>query len=172
MKGASNIIVIGLIIMMFCTTCETTTILDYENKLFEQFFEKRDFTNNKYDGYRKGDSIFFASIKRSGDEVEEFTLWWMVYSSIQQNINIIIDKVELLTENNDLLFSNKEINFNGELRLDGNLFIKSIVLITDIPKLQLQIPKENYIVKVYFNNDVFIYEFYPHERRYVIAISQ
>jgi hypothetical protein len=156
--------------------CKTTTILDFENVEYEKFIKNSTLSNHEFDRYSKGGFLFFAYIVRGEYKMckdqwyPEYQLHLAVYSQAQQLVDVLINKVELLSTDGTILFAKNNIQYNELLKSDNNNLFAAFVQLMTIPPLQL--PKAYYTVKIYFSDYIFTYEFYPRERRYSTSISQ
>jgi hypothetical protein len=144
--------------------------LDYYSESGRKFLKKEyTFNDPDFDTYRQENFLFFAHIIRP--DHESYKLYLSMFSYENNKYGGVIRKVELMNAERIILYVNVNI-INEELPQPtvNGLFVTYVTLIDNIP--QQQLPKGNYTVKVYFENTVFIYSFYPKERKYAIAISQ
>jgi hypothetical protein len=175
MKETSSFIIIFanmlllVTIILLCIACKTVSVLDYENELSKKFTEGYSFSNTDFDIYRKDSMLFLTYFVRH--DYNAYRLYLDVFSLTQQTYDTIIDKVELLSDNGVILFTSEKITRSEQFAQEKNgLFVISIPIIDSIS--QQQLPKGNYIVKIYCESNTFVYQFYPKEHKYVVAISQ
>jgi hypothetical protein len=162
-------VLFSIAVIFLCATCKTVTVLDYENVLSKKFREDYSFSNAEFDIYRKDNLLFLAYFVRH--DYKAYRLYLDIFSLTQKKYDTVIDRVELLSDDGVVLFINEKITYSDQfVQEKNNLFLISIPIIDSIS--QEQLPKGNYVVKVYFDNSIFTYQFYPKERKYVVALSQ